>query len=130
VILSRHFDTFLSCYAKPLANGAGWLTIATIWPLLSKTGIEQDVIANILSHAKLPRSILSATDFLDDLFALMRWCHRLPIGKLTGPFRQCRIKTWKCRQPGGATRMPWYGCGFRSKPPAILHRNRHPNSRM
>jgi hypothetical protein len=54
VNLTRHLDTFLSCYAKSLAKGAGWLTIGVIASLLYQAGVGQQVIANILSHAKLP----------------------------------------------------------------------------
>jgi hypothetical protein len=54
VKLTRHFDTFLNSYAKSLAKGAGWLTIGVIASLLYQAGIGQAVIANILSHAKLP----------------------------------------------------------------------------
>jgi hypothetical protein len=55
VKLTRHFDTFLSCYAKSLAKGAGWLTIGVIASLLYQAGIGQEIIDHILSYAKLPR---------------------------------------------------------------------------
>jgi hypothetical protein len=54
VNLAHHFDTFLSCYAKSLAKGAGWLTIGVIASLLYQVGIGQDLIGSILSHAKPP----------------------------------------------------------------------------
>jgi hypothetical protein len=54
VKLTRHFDTFLSCYAKSLARGAGWLTIGVIASLLYQAGIGREIIDHILSHAKLP----------------------------------------------------------------------------
>jgi hypothetical protein len=53
--LANHFDNFLKSYGKSLGKGAGWLTIAVMASLLSQTGLGQDVVANILSHAKLPR---------------------------------------------------------------------------
>jgi len=52
---ARHVDTFLNSYAKSLAKGAGYLTIGVIASLLYQAGIGQDVITNILSHAKLTR---------------------------------------------------------------------------
>jgi hypothetical protein len=54
VKLTRHFDTFLNSYAKSLGKGAGWLTIGVIASLLYQAGVGQDVIGNILGHAKLP----------------------------------------------------------------------------
>jgi hypothetical protein len=52
--LGRHFDTFLDRYAKSLGKGAGCLTIGVVASLLYQAGVGQDVIASILSHAKLP----------------------------------------------------------------------------
>jgi hypothetical protein len=55
VNLTRHLDIFLNRYAKSVAKGAGWLTIGVTASLLYQAGVGQDVIANILRHAKLPR---------------------------------------------------------------------------
>jgi hypothetical protein len=50
--LSHHFNTFLNCVAKSAGYGTGTLLVATMASLLSELGIAQDIIMNILQHAK------------------------------------------------------------------------------
>jgi hypothetical protein len=51
--LAAHFDRFLQSYAKSLGKGAGYLTIGVIASLLYQAGIGNDLVAKILSHARL-----------------------------------------------------------------------------
>jgi hypothetical protein len=48
--LSKHFDTFLSNYAKGLGTGAAGLTIGTMAALLYQAGAGKDIIDAIWGH--------------------------------------------------------------------------------
>ena len=50
--LQKHFDIFLSAYAKALGTGAAGLTIATVTALLYRAGVATDVVDTFWQHWK------------------------------------------------------------------------------
>jgi hypothetical protein len=56
--LGKYADRFAKNYCdqfgKTLGRGSAWLTIGVLTVLLTKAGLSQDVIAGIISHAKIP----------------------------------------------------------------------------